>query len=687
LKLESAVSQIESNGVMSSTSFSIAMNAKAFKALSSTIYQNKQGSIVRELSCNAYDSHVMAGHPEKPFEIHLPDDFEPWFSVKDFGVGLTESQITSVFSTFFESTKDQSNDVIGAFGLGAKTPFSYTDQFTVTSIVNGVKSIYSSFIGPGGFPEISKMHDEETSESNGVEIHMQVKREDFQRFRTEVREQLKFFAVKPIVRNCVGFQFNDMKPVSSFSECDLYSSGTLSDNYIVQGQVGYKLTDSDLRNINKDVMTFLKSVMQTGKRIVIKMPIGTVGVTISREAVEFDDRTLKNIEQTMNRIVDEIAAETKKSLDLIPTEFERAHWLYLNRPLGFDKLVREYCPKADGGRFELRFKNYKVKFVDYGRTRYRDHYSDYMFVDGGDRVAFVVADTKSMMVKRHEQYLSEVGSAYRVWTIHAERADKAQMQPSDYLGVVKEIQDCIPGFTKVKLASQIVVVKPKNVVKYNIAQYYTCKGNNDTKHWTREFTSLSDYDEDACYVMVERAELVNFSRDYALIARYNLASKFKQLLPLIAVRQVDETKLKKLKNLVPLHEYLDEVSSTDSGDSEGERNYRILHVKHTYRSIDSKFNDLYAHRSRINPASSLWKMFKVYEEIEKKANAVTAKDDGTLNNKAAYYGWDIPEKEIARIKARWEKIVDKMPLIKYINFWHDSDKLDAIIDYINAMKV
>ena len=54
------------------------------------VYSHKERAIIRELSCNAHDSHVMAGTTHIPFEVHLPTQLEPYFSIRDYGTGLTE---------------------------------------------------------------------------------------------------------------------------------------------------------------------------------------------------------------------------------------------------------------------------------------------------------------------------------------------------------------------------------------------------------------------------------------------------------------------------------------------------------------------------------------------------------------------------------------------------------------------
>ena len=148
--------------------FRIRNSAKAFNILSSGLYANKIRAIIRELSCNAIDSHTAAGKLDTQFEVHIPNALEPHFSIRDFGTGLTHEQVTNIYATYFESTKTDSNAFIGALGLGSKSPFSYTDNFTVTAIKDGKKGIYSAFINGEGVPSIALMMSEDTDEHAGV---------------------------------------------------------------------------------------------------------------------------------------------------------------------------------------------------------------------------------------------------------------------------------------------------------------------------------------------------------------------------------------------------------------------------------------------------------------------------------------------------------------------------------------
>ena len=159
--------------------FKINATAKAFAILSSGLYTDKIRAVIRELSCNAYDAHVMVGTPKKPFEVHLPNQFEPYFRVTDFGPGLSEADIYGLYTTYFSSTKTDSNEYIGALGLGSKSPFSYSQTFTVTSRHGGMKKIYSAFLTDEGMPSIVKMSEEVHDGPDGMDVQMAVKSMDF----------------------------------------------------------------------------------------------------------------------------------------------------------------------------------------------------------------------------------------------------------------------------------------------------------------------------------------------------------------------------------------------------------------------------------------------------------------------------------------------------------------------------
>ena len=201
---------VERTGLDDNGRFKIAFNAKMAKILADGIYSDKITSIIRELSCNAIDSHVESDQADRPIEIHLPGVFEPWFHVRDFGVGLDHEQVMNIYTCYGASTKTDSNAYIGQLGLGSKSPFSYVDAFDVTAVKNGIERQYSMYKSEDGMPSVALLSERETTEPNGVTVKMPVLQNDFNNFKTKASKVFRWFPVKPAV---VGMRDFEIEPV------------------------------------------------------------------------------------------------------------------------------------------------------------------------------------------------------------------------------------------------------------------------------------------------------------------------------------------------------------------------------------------------------------------------------------------------------------------------------------------
>ena len=57
--------------------------------LSAKLYSDPVLAVVREYICNGTDAHVECGKKDLPVRVHAPTELEPYFSVRDFGKGIT----------------------------------------------------------------------------------------------------------------------------------------------------------------------------------------------------------------------------------------------------------------------------------------------------------------------------------------------------------------------------------------------------------------------------------------------------------------------------------------------------------------------------------------------------------------------------------------------------------------------
>ena len=146
---------IKSSTSLETSQAQITMTPEMFSLLSSGVYTFKERAVIRELSCNAVDAQKEAGKENIPFHVHLPTRFEPYFEVRDFGTGLTHDKVMSLYLNYGASTKNDSNDYIGAMGIGSKSPFAIAQSFTVSSYVDGVVNKYSVYL-ENGIPQVTK---------------------------------------------------------------------------------------------------------------------------------------------------------------------------------------------------------------------------------------------------------------------------------------------------------------------------------------------------------------------------------------------------------------------------------------------------------------------------------------------------------------------------------------------------
>ena len=302
--------------------FRIRNSAKAFNILSSGLYANKIRAIIRELSCNAVDSHVAAGKQGTPFDVHLPNSLEPWFSIRDYGTGLSHEQVTSIYTTYFESTKTESNEFIGALGLGSKSPFSYTDNFTVTAIKDGVKGVYTAFINEQGVPSIAKMMDEQTTDPSGVEVKFSVNdRYDFDKFRSEARHVYEYFKLRPVISGNGDFGFKDPKYADKDIIPGVHVSEESHRSFAIMGNIAYPI---DIPN--KQDLGDLAPMLSCG--LVMEFNIGELDFQASREGLSYIPLTIESIKNKLEKLNSQLSVHVAEEANKISNLWERAYYLY-----------------------------------------------------------------------------------------------------------------------------------------------------------------------------------------------------------------------------------------------------------------------------------------------------------------------------------------------------------------------
>lgn len=304
---------VDSFGATESAQFKISTaGGKAFRILIDRLYSDKIGAPVRELCTNAYDSHCLAGIPDKPFSVKVPNEFDPEFAVRDYGVSMDHATVMGLYSTVFESTKEDTNEQVGMFGLGSKSPFAYTDVFTVETFLNGERRLYSCYAGKDGTPRTDLMGVyQDKEEPNGVRVSFPVEPADIPFFQRAITRVARGFDVWPETNDdSVLEPLRNLETMLEGKGWAVYSPlpHTTPRASVRQGCVIYPLDAEAL---------FPLGAIEGGlvsMNMIVDMPIGSVDITADREKLAYDDETIANIKARLEEIGKEVIQSVEESI-------------------------------------------------------------------------------------------------------------------------------------------------------------------------------------------------------------------------------------------------------------------------------------------------------------------------------------------------------------------------------------
>jgi hypothetical protein len=272
---------------------------------------------------------------------------------------LNQNEVTNIFTTFFESTKTESNDFVGALGLGSKSPFSYTDNFTVTAIKHGTKGIYSAFINEQGVPSIALMASSPSDDASGVEIKFSVNdRYDYSRFSEEAKSVFQWFDVKPMITGQKidipeqKYLIKDIVPgVHQFSNNDRHMTTSVA----VMGNIAYPI---NIPESSEKTFGSLGSLLKCG--LILNFNIGELDFQASREGLSYIDLTINSIKTKLEQVRDQLVVRLAEDADKITNNWEKAFYLQtMNQQAMWKSAVENYVTKTKFDLININFNSWE----------------------------------------------------------------------------------------------------------------------------------------------------------------------------------------------------------------------------------------------------------------------------------------------------------------------------------------
>lgn len=288
-------------------------------AVLTDLYSDPELAVIREYSTNAADSHIDAGNPD-PIEIELPTSLRRVFVVRDYGLGMSETDVTENFSKYGYSSKRETDEQVGMLGLGCKSALTYSSQFTFIATKDNEQVTVLVTRNEDGAGALQLIDKKTVNSRNGVEVQIPVKGQ-IDSFNSKANEFFQYWnpgAVKingklapsiwdPAVQKQRNITVLDddllLLPnavARGYGNGAIYNPRTGRHEYpgkhkIVMGNVPYPHADP-------------LSDMLTGS-IVARVPVGSINFTPSREQLQ--DTALTR--ETLNDIKGHVHMMTERS--------------------------------------------------------------------------------------------------------------------------------------------------------------------------------------------------------------------------------------------------------------------------------------------------------------------------------------------------------------------------------------
>ena len=375
--------------------FSIAQTAEFFTVLSNTLYSNKPLAVIREVLCNAWDAQIVAGRTDRPVIVKIDEDK---LSIRDFGDGIPHGLIHNIYCVYGNSTKENDGNQTGGFGLGSKSPFAYSDHFTVVNHHDGLKQVHAISRGSTmtqGKPDRRVMVSVPTTET-GVEVIIPVKsREDMGLFIDIAHDIAAFGEMNVLVNDKqvevvpISTAENNMflttrAPRGSYDKINIRYGNVI---YPVKPDVEYIGQWKRLKDILDDIPSRNRYQNANDFCLILQAPPNSISVTPSRESLSNTETTIKTLRGLFTDIInhmetgsdifeERLLAEQAKAIDHLWAEgFEERVWFsenLLTDPKG-PKTVndgsQDWTQITNMVEFADHYLRYKEKIRDKIRTK------------------------------------------------------------------------------------------------------------------------------------------------------------------------------------------------------------------------------------------------------------------------------------------------------------------------------
>lgn len=277
----------------------VAGTREFIEMLSSNLYSRPKEAMIREVICNADDAHKDAGY-DGPIEISIDEDNT--LIIRDRGKGIPHNKMHIIYGTYGGSTKKTDKNATGGFGLGCKSPWSYTDAFNVTNAHGGTKTISTMLrVSPdhGGLPAIVPIASFDTDET-GLEVRIDLKINDVREITGLIQRIVYRGGMK------ATFNGNELPCINYGSEATYHFERNSDLGHQLMVKYGSVLYPVDRQDIYGEYYNALTTYISRNATLILLAPSDSLVISPNRENVSYLEKTQKQLWMLMTEFMREI---------------------------------------------------------------------------------------------------------------------------------------------------------------------------------------------------------------------------------------------------------------------------------------------------------------------------------------------------------------------------------------------
>lgn len=338
-----ATRNVESSGIKRVVDYHIdPKNIAHITQILRNMYSDPVLAVVREYAANATDAHLEAGCPGTPIEVTLPTTFDPTLTIRDFGLGLSEADVEQLLCGYGASGKSKrdgalADRAIGGFGIGCKSAYAISDQFTYTVWHKGTKQIWNCYLDEHDCGRAALLSNGPSDGVSGIEVKIPIKQAQMSAVFVAAAKAFQWYETRPTIHNLPsGYAVEQQYPVVLdgwvLNNAVRWCFVTYPQNVtkpapyaeIVMGGISYPLNWEKVEA--GIVANYRDRDLFPYHRLVLHAPIGFFAIAPSREDIQYSPKVIKDLKSVFSEVVSCVATNIEADL--------------LKQPQGWPRLLR-----------------------------------------------------------------------------------------------------------------------------------------------------------------------------------------------------------------------------------------------------------------------------------------------------------------------------------------------------------